>query len=228
MGDLEQRGSAVRHGRRAVRRLLLTALLLVVGHTAAHATLIIGELTFNPDPPMPGEGVEVSISLKDPLQVPTRKAVVRVELRAIVPGEPEAPASATGTEAVEFLALPHILSTDPLEEVDRGVYSATIAVPEGGGSYTLSVRDTTFWNEEAIANLPLEFGGPRLGAVDFVLPPTPIAPKSLTTWLIWILGVPIAAGLVVTFVVLRRGPESEEEAEEGEAVADDTFGSTEE
>lgn len=195
---------------RWVLALLGVALLSSPGLVAAHATLVIGELQVSPDPPVAGQPVEVVVSLVDPLLVPVEKALVRVELREIDPEDPAVPASITGTEASDFLALPALLGSDFLPEVEAGRYAGTLTAPEEG-RYTVSVRDTTFRNEEAIANVGLDVGagsGPN-GDVDFVLPPTPIAPRSLSTWLIWILGIPLAVGALVTVLVLRRGPDAE-------------------
>lgn len=174
----------------------------------AHATLVIGDLQLTPDPPVPGEAVSVRISLVDPLLVAVEKALVRVEFREIDPEDPFVPASITGTEAREFLELPSVLGTDYLPEVDDGVYFGEFVAPEAG-RYTVSVRDTTFRNEEAIANIGVNIGQGVNGEVAFVLPPTPIAPSSLGTWLLWIIGIPLAAGLLVTFLALRRPAEAE-------------------
>lgn len=193
--------------------LLAAALVHLAG---AHATLVIGDLEFTPDPPVPGEEVRVQVSLVDPLLVPVEKALVRVELRETDPEDETVPASVTGTEAVEFLAIPSLLGTEYLPEIDEGVYSGTFTAP-GSGRYTVSVRDTTFRNEEAIANVGVNVGGERNGVIAFVLPPTPIGPRSLGTWLLWILGIPLAAGLLVTFFALRRPADpSDGEAEEAE------------
>ena len=169
----------------------------------AHATLVIGDLQLTPDPPVPGEAVSVRISLVDPLLVAVEKALVRVEFREIDPEDPFVPASITGTEAREFLELPSVLGTDYLPEVEDGVYVGTFVAPEEG-RYTVSVRDTTFRNEEAIANIGVNVGRGVNGDVAFVLPPTPIAPSSLGTWLLWIIGIPLVAGLLVTFLALRK------------------------
>lgn len=199
-----------------VRLLLGVALMTLAGVAAAHATLVIGELRVSPDPPVPGQPVEVAVALVDPLLVPVEKALVRVELREIDPEDPAVPASITGTEASDFLALPALLGSDYLPEVEAGRYVGTLTAPPEG-RYTLSVRDTTFRNEEAIANVGLDVGSDvgsgagtaANGDVDFVLPPTPIAPRSLSTWLVWIIGIPLAVGALVTVLVLRRGPEPE-------------------
>lgn len=192
--------------RSALLALVLSSLLALAGTGAAHATLVIGNLQFTPDPPVAGERTLVTITLKDPLLVAVEKALVRVQFRPISTDGPAAPESVTGSEAVEFLATSAVLSSDYFPETAGGTYQGTITAP-AAGAYTVSVRDTTFRNEEAIANIELAVGGSPNGAVAFVLPPTPIAPRSLSTWLIWLVGIPLLAGVVITVLVLRQGPE---------------------
>jgi hypothetical protein len=86
-------------------------------------------------------------------------------------------------------------------------YEADLVLP-AAGAYGVLVRDQTFAWEEATASLVLEVGGGTVGAIPFILPPTAIGPRSLWTWLIWLVGLPIVAGLVVTVLVLtsRRTP----------------------
>lgn len=198
---------------RALATLIVASALSLAG---AHATLVIGDLVLSPDPPVPGKAVTVRVSLVDPLLVAVEKALVRVEVRAIDPEDPLVPASITGTEATEFLALPTVLSTDYLQEVEAGVYAGTLTAP-AAGRYTVSVRDTTFRNEEAIANLGVETGAAANGTIAFVLPPTPIAPSSIGTWLFWIIGIPLAAGVLITFFALRR-PADADPAQDGDAA----------
>ena len=204
-------------------RGLLTAACLAclsVGSTAAaHATLVIGNLSVAPDPPVPGAPLEVTLRLEDTLLVPVEKAHVRVELRAVDPeaGPDAVPASAIGSDASEFLASdPDVSSGRFTEAAVKGVYVGQVVAP-AAGDYTLSVRDTTFLNEEAIANIELAVGGAANGAIAFVLPPTPIAPKSLSTWLIWLVGIPLLAGVVTTVLVLRKPAPAEQPADEGQA-----------
>ncbi len=201
---------------RPYRYALLLALALLalplsgLASTArAHATLVIGDLVLTPDPPAAGEPVTVQISLVDPLLVAVEKALVRVEFREIDPEDPRVPASITGTEATEFLEFPAVLGTEYLPEVNDGVYEGTFTAPEEG-RYTVSVRDTTFRNEEAIANIGVDIGAGANGEVAFVLPPTPIGPSSLTSWLVWIIGIPLAVGLLITFLALRKPAEGAE------------------
>lgn len=191
--------------------LALSLLLALAGICAAHATLVIGSLQVTPDPPIAAEPTVVTITLKDPLLVPVEKALVRVQFRHLTSDGPAMPESVTGSEAVEFLATSTELSSDYFPEPSPGTYEATITAP-ASGPYTVSIRDTTFRNEEAIANIELLVGDTPNGTVAFVLPPTPTAPRSLSTWLIWIVGIPLLAGVLITVLVLRQG--QEEKAEE--------------
>src|SRR5690606_29778004 len=97
--------------------------------------------------------------------------------------------------------------SDRLEEVSPGLYRAALPVPDAG-HYTLSLRDRTYRQEEAVANVVVEFGT-KLGEVMFVLPPTATGPASLGTWLLWLIVVPLIAGVVVTVLVLRGGRDGE-------------------
>lgn len=224
---------------KTIRRLAaaLTLLALVPGAALAHATLVIGNLSVQPDPPVPGQSTGVTISLVDPLLVAVEDALVRIEFRQVPPEDPQVPASITGTEATEFLSLPVLFSTGYLSETEPGIYTGTFISP-ADGRYTVSVRDTTFRNEEAIANIGLNVGqnsgidsgaangssrslnvGSGAGSgvngdVAFVLPPTPMAPASIGQWLLWIIGIPLAIGIIVTFLALRSKPEATEEAQE--------------
>ena len=42
--------------------------------------------------------------------------------------------------------------------------------------------------------------------LSFVFPPTATGPQGLRTWLLWLVGLPLLAGLAVTVLVLTRGP----------------------
>lgn len=173
------------------------ALLTWTSSALAHATLVLGTLETTPDPPVPGEALALRIRLEDPGLVAIEDAHVRVEFRergAAVPGA-----------ADEDAAEAPLLRSDPFEETDAGQYVGTVTAPPAG-TYTLSVRDTTFRQEEAIANVQLTIGAEEVGAVPFVLPPTATGPRSALTWVLWLVGVPLAAGVLVTVLVLRSGP----------------------
>lgn len=184
---------------------IVTASVLSVA--GAHATLVIGTMTFEPDPLTSQGTVSVSVALEDPGLVEVEDAVIFLELRSAsgnrVLDENEQP----GGEAL------HV--TDRLEETAPGLYQTELPVPSTG-PYTLSVRDRTYRQEEAVANLQVDFGS-ELGEVVFVLPPTDTGPASLGTWLIWLIVVPLIAGVVVTVLVLRGG--KDEAPEDAESVA---------
>ena len=188
-----------------MRRLSALGLALVLGLTlpfaSAHPMLVIGEITFQPDPPLPGAQATVTLTLQDTSLTEVEDAVVFLELR---PGPPAAETAEPRGEPLH--------TTDRLPEVSPGVYTATLPVPEPG-SYTLSIRDRTYRQEEAVANVELVLDGEPVDFVPFVLPPTATGPTSLGSWLIWLVGVPLLAGVVVTVLVLRSGGGDDEEEE---------------
>ncbi len=185
-----------------MRRLLAPCFALLVGTAAGHPMLVIGEVKFDPDPPTPGAAATVTVTLQETSLAEVEDAVVFLELRAGAP--PEAASAPPGDPLV---------ATDRLEEVAPGVYTAAIAVP-AEGTYTLTVRDRTYRQEEAIAHVRVELGGGPVGAVAFILPPTATGPASLGSWLVWLVGVPLLAGVVVTVLVLRAGGRDETTAQE--------------
>jgi hypothetical protein len=175
---------------------LASALLasLVAGAALAHATLVFGVVTVAPDPPVPGAPFELTLRLEDPGLTPVEDAVVTVELRSM----PETGVPAPSTEALD---LPPAITSARLEEGEPAVYlaSLTLAAP---GSYHLLVRDQTYPWEEANASVVLLLGDAAVGRLPFILPPTQVAPRSLWTWLLWLIGLPLVAGAVVTVLVL--------------------------
>lgn len=170
-----------------------------VGAANAHATLVLGEVTLAPDPPLPGAPFVLRVTLHDPSMAPVEDAVVRVELREHRAETAELPLAST--EAPE---LPAPKAELALVETAPARYEGEFLL-EGSGEYHLLIRDQTFEWEEANASVVLEVGGAPIGAVPFILPPTAIGPRSLWTWLIWLVGLPIVAGLVVTVLVLTSG-----------------------
>jgi hypothetical protein len=180
-------------------------MLLALGSAGAHAFLVLGELTVEPDPPQPGAPLRFIVSMSDPSLAPVEDAVVSLELRRerLVDDVP-----AASTEAPE---LPPPDARVELVERSPGRYEGEVVAPDAGGHHVL-VRDQTFQWEEANASLMIEVGGAELGTVPFILPPTAIGPRSLWTWLLWLVGLPVAAGLVVTVLVLggRRRPNPSE------------------
>jgi hypothetical protein len=171
----------------------------------AHATLVLGTLEVTPDPPVPGAPLELRLRLEDPGLVAIEDALVRVEFRRLGEAVP-------GAGTAEAEVGPAAVGSDPFRETAPGAYLASVTAPPAG-TYTLTVRDTTFRQEEAIANVQLAIGSTTVGAVPFVLPPTATGPRSALTWVLWLVGVPLAAGVLVTVLVLRAGPKGSEAQE---------------
>lgn len=173
-----------------LKRAFVLLLLLMGSSALAHATLVIGEAQVTPDTPEPNEPFALTVTLQDPTQVPVEDAVIFAELRP--QGEPDA-------EPVRV----------DLEETDvGGTYEGTATLPEAG-AYTVFMRDQTYRQEEASATLaePLTVGDAN-AVQGFVFPPTAVGGASLRTWLLWLIGLPLVAGAVVTVLVLTRGDDA--------------------
>jgi hypothetical protein len=185
---------ALRPSLAAARLAVATALCLTAGSALAHATLVFGVATVSPDPPVRGEPFELTLRLEDPALTPIEDAIVHVELRAM-------PADGLPAPSTEALDLPPALASARLVETEPAVYRGQLTLTEAG-SYHLLVRDQTYPWEEAHASVVLPVNAEVVGRLPFILPPTQVAPRSLWTWLLWLVGLPLVAGAVVTVLVL--------------------------
>ena len=181
------------HLTRCVKTLVLLLLVGLGSSALAHATLVLGTLQSVPGVPQPDEPISLVLELADPTGVPVEDAWVLAEFRP--EGAPEGEPL-----GVRF------------EESAPGRYGAEITLP-AAGDWQLLLRDQTFRQEEARATLSFPVGTAAVGdALSFVFPPTATGPRGLATWLVWVIVLPIVAGIVVTVVVLRGSREEVETA----------------
>lgn len=185
---------------RLIPALVAPLLACALPLASAHATLVLGRFTVAPDRPAADAPLTLSLRLEDPTQVPVEDAYVFAELR------PERAPDAAPVRA-EF------------SETDTaGVYEVTATLRDPG-PYRVLLRDQTYRQEEAQAALtePLRIGGPN-AAQDFNFPPTATGAAGLRTWLLWLIGLPVAAALLVTALVLTRGdPQGKDHADQTKA-----------
>ena len=205
----------------SVRRLpaaLFIAFALLSGSIAfAHATLVFGELTTPETHPDAAEGFTLELHMMDPVRTPIEDAIVAAEFRLLSEEEVAAletdasdSAEAGPTEGVhaEELELPdgdwHAFQMQ--ETGPGGNYAARVQLAEAG-VYQLIMRDTTYPQEDAVAELMMRFDGEtEFDTALFIFPPTDIGTASLGTWLIWLVAVPVVAGVIVTVAVMARKP----------------------
>ncbi len=202
---------------RLPRTTFTTLLLLCLGTVLAHATLVFGELTTPEDNPDAAAGFTLQLHMMDPVRTPIEDATVAAEFRLLTDEELEAleaePGSADegpaeGVQAEE-LELPqgdwHVYVLE--ESGPGGNYSARIQLP-AAGVYQLIMRDTTYPQEDAVADLTIRFDGETaFDTALFIFPPTDIGAASLGTWLLWLVAIPVLAGVIVTVAVMARKPE---------------------
>ena len=167
--------------------LALFALITIISlsfstFVSAHATLVLGTITTRPSPTQPGKPIELTLKLLDLTQIPVEDAFVIAEFRHSALREPV-------TALFEASGTP-------------GVYTAKLTLP-GRGTYQLLLRDQTYRQEEAQAQLDFVVGERTPQPLEFVFPPTATG-NSVWTWIFFLVGVPVAAGVGVTVVVMRR------------------------
>lgn len=192
--------------RQALLPALLTLALFAVQAALAHATLVFGTLNTDPNPPQAEDGFRLILHMMDPVRTPVENAIVFAEF-----GPPHALGEHDdGLTAAETLL--QAGGTDAHEDFTRfaftetgpgGNYEVFVTLPENG-HYTLLLRDQTYPKEDAVAHVEFDVGEP-LDEILFVFPPTDIGTATLSTWLIWLIAIPLVAGVVVTVVVLAGG-----------------------
>lgn len=176
----------------ALRAVLAALALSVASWGAAHATMVFVTVDTDPAPPLPDEATTLRIVMRDTVDAPVEDAIVFAE------------ATRVGHA---------MLTSDRFVETDPGTYETTLRFPDDG-DWTLTFRDRTFRQEEANATITLDVGADATREPpSFIFPPTATGPQSLTTWLVWLIGLPLVAGAIVTVMVLRgRGEDAAAEA----------------
>ena len=180
----------VKHGHFSrLQIILLTFALLVAGMVLAHATVVFGTISTVPEVPQPGEPFLLRLELVDQTQLPVEDAFMLAEFRSEGSSETDEP----------------IASADFAETGDAGIYEATLTLPQPG-AYTLLLRDQTFRQEEGRQSTLINVGSPTpTDALTVIFPPT-ATQSSVSTWLYWLIGVPLLAAIIVTVLVLRSPP----------------------
>jgi hypothetical protein len=183
-------------------------LLLFLQVALAHATLVFGTLNTVPNPPEAESGFLLQLQMMDPVRTPIENAVVYAEF-----GPPDAMAEHADLDAGTH-ALLHEGGTDAAADFERftfaetgpgGNYEVFVQLP-ADGEYLLMMRDQTYPKEDAVALVEFRAGGSQpLEEKLFVFPPTDIGTATLSTWLIWLIALPLVAAGVVTVLVLAGG-----------------------
>jgi hypothetical protein len=180
-----------------LRRLLPLTLLLVLilPEVSAHAFFVTGEITTTPTPAPVGEEFVLQINMTDPSGAPVEDAVV----------------------AAEFTKSGDMQRFEFFDSGVPGLYSANVTLPSEG-TYSVLLRDTTYEQEEAKATIEFTLGAGQPDTIAFIFPPTQTGSNNLSTWLIWVIGVPVLAGIVVTVLVLLNTKDKPEEEGETKQV----------
>lgn len=160
---------------------------------SAHATIVLGTLSTEPTTPQANQSFLINLDMVDPSQIPIEDAIVLADFTK--DGE---------TIQINFEE----------QEEQAGTYQASVTLPSAG-EYDLTMRDQTFRQEEAVAKLSFVLTDgttevENLEITNFIFPPTKTS-NNLGTWLIWLIAVPIVAGIIVTVLVLMNPTDKENE-----------------
>ena len=177
--------------RTSVETLFMVIFFSLSAHLGySHATLVLGNVTVDPNPPVLNDPFRLTVIMTDPILVPIEDAIVKAELTSSVSND---------TIAIELI-----------ESEVPGIYRGPLTL-DNPGAYTLLLRDQTFRQEEATATLELIIGtGEPIEPIAFVFPPTATTSRTISTWLIWIVGIPTIVALIVTAVVVFTNQRPEE------------------
>jgi hypothetical protein len=159
---------------------------------AAHAFFVTGIVKTVPSSANAGEAFTLQIGMQDPVGTPVEDAKV----------------------IAEFSKGGQLVAVELPESDTPGLYENMVTLLEEG-TYQLLLRDQTFRQEEARATLEFTLGPDMPSSISFIFPPTATGSSNLSTWLIYVIGIPVVAGIIVTVLVLRATkPVTEESSEE--------------
>lgn len=159
--------------------------LVFAGIAFAHPSEVLGTLLSDPATPAPGVPFALKLTLEDVNRAPVETARVQAEFRR---------RDASRNSAV--------IRTDFKVTGTPGAYRTTLQLPEAG-PWTVQLRERTFTHEDAA--IEVGFGvRPARNPPKWEFIFAPPSPPTLGTWLLWVVGVPLLAGAVVTASVYGR------------------------
>ena len=155
--------------------------MVFLSWVSAHSFFVNGTLSTVPSLSKPNEPFILQLDMIDPAQVPVEDAVVTAEFTPEGQSQP--------------------LVFNFFDSGTPGLYSADVTLPKEG-IYKLLLRDQTYKQEEAKATLEFTVGSSK--TISFIFPPTQTGSNNLQTWLIWVIAIPVLAGIIVTVLVLMN------------------------
>lgn len=170
-----------------MKKVLIALGFMALSFVSAHATFVFGDLSAIPETPVPGEPFILQLIMNDPSKYPIADAIVFAEFT------PDVENAKTQSWKLD-------------ETKEEGVYQGEITVPIKG-KYFLLLRDRTYRQEDALANLAVTVSDSMLfpvGLNSVIFPPTATGAYSVTTWIIWLVSIPVLGGLIVTIYVLTK------------------------
>ena len=175
-----------------MKKFVIIAIIFLASFVSAHSTFVFGTLASEPKIPKANEAFVLELKMEDPSKYPIEDAIVFAEF-----------SQTEGETPLSF----------KLDETETaGTYKGEIKLPREG-KYYLLLRDRTYRQEDALANLSIKLNQEQMfdkGTSSIIFPPTATGSYSLSTWIVWLIAIPVLAGIIVTIFVLTRSKKNKD------------------
>jgi hypothetical protein len=168
------------------------AALLLIGSAAAHQELLFARITTDPPVPAPGEPFDLQVLLSDS----SGRQLAGASLAARI-GEAGSGGSGRSTEGGAAPAGAVPLRAEP----GRDVYRATVE-PLPAGDHDLTLMELAGGGVESAARGRISVGAAQVD-LELVLPAS--NSRGLGSWLLWLVGLPLLAGVLIVLLLLTGG-----------------------
>lgn len=194
--------------------LTLSLLLLIQGQALGHPQILFANVSTEPAAPQAAEPFTIRVELHDS----SGRAVTDLELALMIHQPGSEITVAEGDSAAEIDdglegddgldGNGDVVAEVPLGSAgESGVYRAEVpALP--AGDYPFRLAEVVNGNIESNAVGELPVGGEESVMLELLMPPVS---AGFGAWLVWLVGLPLLAGLLVTILVLTNRRKSEPE-----------------
>lgn len=187
-------------------------LLLLAGPGWAHQELLFATITTVPPAPEANEPFELRATITDSSRNSVNEVLLSARLHPAPVGDNQNGAErgardggdgrrgdGSGDGAAAGAGAGPVEQTRLRATADSGSYRATLG-GRPAGRYRLRIVELADGGEESAASGELVIGGDETTRLELVLPPS--SGDGLGAWLLWLVGLPLLAGVLITLLLL--------------------------